>query len=274
MTPPSNKPKPFRHPIDTAFDTSRRARIFAQFRRMPRFAMKRYLGLIAFEISPSKRQVTILDVGCGSGRFAIPFLTEFSRSISTLVAIDRSSAMIRQLIHQIPPKERLRILAMKSDFFDYQSSIRFNAVFASEVLQFMPNLDWFLTRVRSLLKRNGIFAVRAPSHRQMKQHEWYRYFPEALAIDLTRHYDHSEIIKAAKVIGLTHISTSVIDESMKFPVEEYIASLQGKCFSPLFLIPAESFAAGIKNLKRDLRSRRQFIRHMPQSLLLFRKNDV
>ena len=102
---------------------------------------------------------------------------------------------------------------MKTDFFDYTSSIRFNGVFASEVLQFLPNLDSVLARVQNLLRRDGVFALRAPSHDQMKQHEWYSDFPDALAVDLKRHHDHPQIIKAAKVAGLTHISTSLIDES-------------------------------------------------------------
>ena len=60
---------------------------------------------------------------------------------------------------------------------------------------------------------------------------------------------------------------------MNFSTAEYIASLQGKCFSPLFLISAASFASGIKRLKSDLRNRERIRRHMPQSLLLFRRNN-
>ena len=114
--PPSNRPQNFASiRFDTAFNTAL-AENFCYYLRVPAPAMKRYLELIASEFPRNKRRLSMLDVGCGSGRFAIPFLTQFPRPISTVVAVDRSAAMIRQLLRKVATKDRNACLHREDRF--------------------------------------------------------------------------------------------------------------------------------------------------------------
>lgn len=103
----------------------------------------------------------ILDIGGGSGRFAIPF----QNSGHHVTVLDLSEPALTIL------KERnSTIKLIHSDFLQWQPSHEnsFDLILSIEVLLYIKDLIGFFNKVHRLLKKNGIFIFTATNKKSWR----------------------------------------------------------------------------------------------------------
>lgn len=97
----------------------------------------------------------IIDIGCGPGN-STQVLAERWPS-SKIIGIDNSPAMIAKAKKDYPYQE-WRIIDMNSDNING----KFDIVFSNATIQWIPNHDQLLKKLKSLLTDKGILAIQIP----------------------------------------------------------------------------------------------------------------
>ncbi len=100
----------------------------------------------------------ILDVGGGSGRFAIELSIK-----NDVMVIDPNEEAILLLKHRAPIIE-----SICTKFEDYHTKDVFDLILMIEVLQYFDNLEKIFKRVNQLLKVNGLFIFTILNHKSIK----------------------------------------------------------------------------------------------------------
>jgi ubiquinone/menaquinone biosynthesis C-methylase UbiE len=117
------------------------------------YAGRRGAVIAAIEDEVSRAH-DLLDLGCGNGIY----LQEFAvRSASgRLVGLDLTPEMLREARRRVP--SRCALVCADASNLPCADSI-FDVIFASHVLQFVPNLDDTVARVARCLKEQGVLIA-------------------------------------------------------------------------------------------------------------------
>lgn len=116
------------------------------------------------------RPADILDFGCGSGDIALQ-LSEFGHRVT---GYDLSEAMITEA-RRADRDGRVRWLAATEASFP-PAPASFDAIVASSVLEYVPDIDATLARLSGLLRHDGFLFASLPDMRDPVRHResWLR----------------------------------------------------------------------------------------------------
>ena len=106
-------------------------------------------------ITPPFVPQNIIDIGCGPGNSIQVLLERWPQS--KLVGIDNSLAMITKAKKDYPGQEWIL-----SDVLSFTSNIRFDLVFCSATIQWIPDHQYLFDKFFSLLSPCGIIAIQVP----------------------------------------------------------------------------------------------------------------
>jgi ubiquinone/menaquinone biosynthesis C-methylase UbiE len=209
--------------------------------------VERVAGLMP---TPSGAGVRLLDVGCGTGRFSIPFARRFPGA--TIVGIDSSRAMLRACAAKIS-EGRLRNVALEEcDFLRWSVASEFDILFMSEVVHLFGEIRCPAQAAYQALAPGGDLLIRATCRDQLLRQEWHRYFPSSLALDSSRHRSQCELLAALTEAGFTGIVAEEVDESRWLSAPDYIRMHEEKAFSLHHLLPPAELARGLAVMKGEL----------------------
>lgn len=98
----------------------------------------------------------VLDIGCGTGRFAIPILG----NLNVYYGIDFSEPMINDFQRNIPDRYRLQTNLVNSDFLQYNfKDKQFDCIFSFGTLYYIKALDRALLKISRLLAPGGVAII-------------------------------------------------------------------------------------------------------------------
>jgi ubiquinone/menaquinone biosynthesis C-methylase UbiE len=196
---------------------------------------------------------TILDVGCGTGRW----LAELAPSASLAVGLDRSLGMLLRV-----PVENGRedLVCGSGDAIPLaDSSIDFvtcvNAIHHLEA----PS-SFILDAVRLLRPLGALAVVGLDPHPERDRWYLYDYFPEARELDLRRYPATEQLTEWMRASGLENIETAVVERIQRRYVggeilEDYF--LQRKASSQLAILSDEAWAQGLQRIRRSIQKGEQ-----------------
>ncbi len=102
-----------------------------------------------------------LEVGCGPGTWTRLLLTRYPKA--DIVCIDISKEMILQLGNNIPSK---RVKTIVNNFLDQTFNERFDFIFCSRAIEYIPNKQKVIEKFYSLLKLEGKgIIISSPPHK-------------------------------------------------------------------------------------------------------------
>ena len=115
-----------------------------------------------FYLSYAKKEMSILEPLCGSGRFLIPFA---ERGLH-IKGVDNSHEMLKKLLEKSPDSD-----IVESEIEEYQTSERFDYIFISSgsvsLFTEMQSCRSILSKIKELLTEDGkfVFAVDTTANR-------------------------------------------------------------------------------------------------------------
>ena len=193
-----------------------------------------------------RRAITrVVEVGCGTGRFARLLLELFP---ATVCGIDPSGDMLRASMWASEPgglrliqaiAERLPLRPQSADL-----------VFLAFVYHHLHDRDASLAEFTRVLRRDGRLAIVTPTRETLDSYLWMRFFPSARVIDWERMPARAELVAAARRAGLEAERRTTVAQPTTRGLAAYAERIGRRGLSTLRLVPDPEFEAGVQALKR------------------------
>ena len=191
---------------------------------------------------------TILDVGCGTGRFPLgisamknPIICGLEPSIEMLkraVAKDKS----RNILWVLGDGQKL---PFRDGFFD--------CIYMTLVIHHMENKEMAFREIYRALKKGGNCVIVTTSHSRIRKHIIHD-FPGASAIDLKRFPSVSSLKRTMIEIGFEDVHYHIVQHDEGYvPTDEYLERVKNKYISTLTLLSEEAFQKGLKIFEQKMR---------------------
>jgi len=184
---------------------------------------------------------TVLDVGCGTGRFPLRILALKQPSICGL---EPSNEMLKNAVVK---DEAKKILWIRGDAhrLPFDDSC-FDCVYMTLVIHHLGNKELALREIYRTLKDKGTCVIMTNSHYRMKRHI-LRDFPRLMAIDLKRFPPVPHIKKMMIEVGFKNVHYHVVKHDEGYTsTEEYLERVKNRYISTLTLLSEEQFQKGFK----------------------------
>ncbi|NHI93211.1 MAG: class I SAM-dependent methyltransferase [Candidatus Lokiarchaeota archaeon] len=191
----------------------------------------------------------LIDLGCGTGNFAIA-LQQFSKRI---IGIDLSRSMVRETQSKSP---NLQVLHGDVSFLPFNSET-FDGAYSIQVLHHIKEKEQFLREIYRILRNNAKVTINSCSHKQHEAFWVLHYFPRGLEVDLERIPDVKEIESMLKKAGFSNVSSKIcrsdailIDQKP----ENYLNKQYRDGLSTFALLTEEEIETGCNKIREDIAS--------------------
>lgn len=115
----------------------------------------RYEMKMLLRFMPDLSSSTLLDVGCGTGRFSVR-LAKYAKRI---VGIDTSGYSIKTFRDEVKKTHLNNISARVIDFHDLPDHKKFDYILMVNVVHHVPDIKSLLNKVQKVLRKNGTLII-------------------------------------------------------------------------------------------------------------------
>ena len=200
---------------------------------------------------------TVLDYGCGTGRYTLDVSAEKAPMVSGL---DLSIDMLKQAVAKDESRDILwiqgdgQMLPFRDESFD--------CIYMTLVIHHMEDKGAALREIHRALKGGGRCVIMTNSHSRIKKHV-LRDFPGIIALDLRRFPTVPCIKKAMREVGFTDIHFYPVQYDEYMPTDEYLERVRNKYISTLTLLSEKAFKRGFDVFQQRVREKygTQILRH-------------
>jgi ubiquinone/menaquinone biosynthesis C-methylase UbiE len=206
-----------------------------------------WLGLIS-RYSGAQEGSRVLDLGCGTGRFALPMA---NRLHFRVFGVDSS----REMLARAREKDSEGVVAwdcQDAQDLTYQDA-SFDVIFMSHLLHHVDSPTRVISECKRVLCNSGVVLIRYGAIEQIRNDVEHTFFPGVLAIDESRTPSIESVEKWLSEAGFSGIKT---EEVIQKSFESSTAHLQAdmvKNTSVLTMIPPEAFEQGIQKLSKYIK---------------------
>jgi len=193
----------------------------------------------------------VLDLGCGTGRYALPLAEELSCKVWGL-------DISRKMLDRAKAKSQSRpchwILGDAQVLpFDQHS---FDLCLLSMVIHHVSNRERTLKEAYRILVPDGRCIIRTCSHEQLKALPDYFFFPSAYSIDRERIPDVPVLRANLMSVAFDEVSVHEVISPSLGSAEEYLVKVRNKYTSTFQLISESDFSEGLAKAEDYFSERR------------------
>jgi len=201
--------------------------------------LARWMELVA---SHSRAAVqTILDLGCGTGRFALPLAARFSAAV---VGVDPSAKMLAQA-RRAPGVHFLQGQGEHIPLGDRAVDL----VFTSMVYHHFTQPRIVAAECRRVLQAGGSLFVRTGVRERMASYPYAPFFPEAVPVGERRLPSGSEICTVFESAGFRCTTAGEIVQEVAANWPHYATRIATGADSVLASLNQDEFRAGLSRLR-------------------------
>ena len=185
-------------------DYGRIAAFYDRGRSLSEQNMEMWLALL-LKYSGAGKGARVLDLGCGTGRFAIPMAGQLGFD---MVGADSSPEMLAEA------KVKDTVESVRWDVQDAQHlaypDASFDAVFMSHLLHHVDSPPRVVSECWRVLRSPGVLLVRYGAIEQIRGDVEHTFFPEVLAIDEARTLSVPAVEDMLREAGFSDIVTEEV----------------------------------------------------------------
>ena len=220
---------------------------YVRARALPRKALTLWLEAVAASVG-GKTIRSILDLGCGTGRFSGPLARRFR---ATVVGVDPSLKMLAQARKAAPASVEFRRGSAEGIPMDDGQA---DMVFMSQTWHHLRNAAQASRELRRILAPNGRVCIRNSTIENMRSYLYLRFFPGARQSYLRRMPRRAAIIRAMNRSGFHLVRHCAVRQAFSPNRRAYLSRIRQRALSDLAEISDEEFALGLARLARHCRS--------------------
>ena len=230
------------------YDKTNLPAAYARSRRLSPETAGLWMDVVAEFLAPSREpgqaSLRILDLGCGTGRFA-PLLAE--RFGARVVGVEPSEKMRTQAVENASHPQ-VTYLAGSAEATRCEDA-SFDAVFLSMVLHHFRSIPDACPELRRVLQPDGRVLLRSAFRGRLSAVGFYEFFPSALAADEARMPDLDATIATFRDAGLALVTHRVVAQTFSKSMREQYERLKLRSISTFELISDEEFHEGIEAMR-------------------------
>jgi ubiquinone/menaquinone biosynthesis C-methylase UbiE len=222
---------------------------YDQSRKLPATTVRLWLESISRYV-PHDLIETIVDLGCGTGRFAEALSTHFSARV---LGIDLSLRMLmtaRQSLSS-PQIEWIQGSAETIPLADRTADL----VFLSMVYHHIQDKEKALVQVGKVLRNKGFLCIRTSTTDSMDSYDWLQFFPSAYEIEVGRAPSRDGLTSTVQANGFELVGHTIVHQSFAENHHEYLRKISLRGLSSLKAIPDDEFQRGLIGLSEHCHSR-------------------
>lgn len=189
---------------------------------------------------------TILDLGCGEGRFSSALSQAFHAKVYGLDPSWKMLALAQRRESRAPQVQYIRGCAEHMPLCDRQISL----TFMSMVFHHLENVDITIAEVRRVLSPHGYLAVRNTTREDIHNTDFLTFFPTAKQFDLQRMPSTDDLIAQVTAQGFQLVASRIVEQIFAHDYREYYTKISHRGLSGLLVISDDEFHSGLKRLKQ------------------------
>ena len=197
---------------------------------------------------------TILDLGCGTGRFSGALQAKFD---STVIGVDPSASMIRQAVRKYDSQLERFVLGSGEHMPLRDASV--DLVFISMVLHHFEDVRRVLSECRRVLRGDGFVFLRTGTIDRIRSYPTAEYFPGSISIMERTLSSLGTICQTFESAGFHTSHVGVLEQEIAGTHAAYADQLVAGGDSVLAQLDQPDFDAGVA----ELRSRASAVDPLP-----------
>jgi len=223
------------------------ARVYDQARRADKPHLEWWYARLAEagRLGPGKR---LIDLGCGTGRFAIPLA---ERSGCEAVGLDSSEEMLARA-REKDAEGRVSWVLGGVESLEFAPASYDCALMSLMMHHVADHLGTF-RGVHRILRPGGVLLIRQGTLEQILNDAMHRFFPETAGVDLARTPMRSQIERWLREAGFTEVEVELVRQKSAKSNEQVLEELRLRVCSALRLISDDAFYAGLRRAEEFVR---------------------
>jgi SAM-dependent methyltransferase len=189
----------------------------------------------------------LLDVGCGTGRFAV---LASERLGARVWGVDASEEMLGEARRR-PGAERVGWRRADAARLPFKAGW-FDAVHSHLVLHLVDDRPAVVAEVARVLAPGGRLVVGTFAPEHFRRFFLNPYFPSIPAIDLSRFPDPERLCAELTAAGFAQAEMMRFDQPVSVSAADVLERVRGRYISTLRLVADDEYAAGLARLEADV----------------------
>ncbi|TDD45998.1 class I SAM-dependent methyltransferase [Kribbella antibiotica] len=242
-------------------------RVYAQGRALPASSLDSWMRTAAGFVPPA-RPLTVLDLGCGIGRFTPALAETFGGPV---YGVEPSTAMLQQAVeHAAHPEVSYREGSAAAVPLPDESC---DLIWLFLTLHHWSDPLQGLREVRRVLRPGGTVILRTQFGDRMPDLYWYRYFPNASRVDAAMYLSLDELRSLVARAGLlAEGEPRWVDIQEVQTMQAMYDRLKLRAFSTFEHLAAEELDRGFAEFERDAAADQdREVPAVPAGVLLLRR---
>lgn len=205
--------------------------------------MSAWLRLISERIG--RLRVKLLDLGCGTGRFALPLAAKLGYSVT---GVDVSREMIAKAKAKDTQGQVEWSIANVNDLPYSDSS--FDVVFMSHLLHHLDRPFELVERCFRLVKPGGILFNRYGAMEHIRTDPEHTFFPRARELDEARTPTVNQVETWFRKAGFADVGSETVAQQTNVSATNRVRSVRARVSSVLSLMADAEFYQGLAEMER------------------------
>ncbi|MCA1592340.1 MAG: class I SAM-dependent methyltransferase [Acidobacteria bacterium] len=187
---------------------------------------------------------TIIDLGCGTGRFSVALARHFSARVYGIEPSPKMLSAAREAVNASPVQASVVLMEGTAERIPLDDKTA-EMLFLSMVYHHIVDKELACAEFKRVLKPPGHLCIRTATRERIDSFLWLRFFPEAREIESRRMLSGRELKTFIEARGFRLAAHEVVRQMFAGDLNEYYERISERALSVLQMIPDETFARGL-----------------------------